>query len=447
MAMKPVEWVLAIFYGPSAHRATYGRLQGTKYTKDYIQLSRTSSFIADLSATFGLPVNGSVPITYCWPGGNSQGELVALSADRPHLKWETRDGAPPPWKMAKAPSALTDQTIPGDPSLANDSLADAEYHNVAASGAGVPYLIAVKLKDEGNVLHLRAYLSGASAAFSWASVNHLPAPVKDLVLSTSRTSALAAGRFQAHGVFANQKVLAEIAAALASAAPVTFDSTSPDVLSELREYLRSPGEGVFFDPDKKHDAWGAMGPVPGLDAGKRQDFSELVRQRIISFSVDDIQAEASQPDVVEVERLAAAASLGDYSVDDIHVTAKTRGSAQRVFASAVKENYGYQCALTGIQVPNFLVASHIVPWSQDSSIRLDPANGICFSLLVDRAFEYGFILIEDDLTVRVNFDRIGQDLELANYLKNFDGAKVRAPMKFAPKVEYLARRREFVAVK
>ncbi|MNV78665.1 hypothetical protein D3C71_1721680 [compost metagenome] len=66
---------------------------------------------------------------------------------------------------------------------------------------------------------------------------------------------------------------------------------------------------------------------------------------------------------------------------------------------------------------------------------------------MDRAFEYGFILIEDDLTVRVNFDRIGQDLELANYLKNFDGAKVRAPMKFAPKVEYLARRREFVAVK
>ena len=39
MAAQPVEWVLVIYYGPSAHRATYGRLGGTKYTKDYIQLT------------------------------------------------------------------------------------------------------------------------------------------------------------------------------------------------------------------------------------------------------------------------------------------------------------------------------------------------------------------------------------------------------------------------
>ena len=37
MAALPIEWVLIIFYGPSAHRATYGRLGNTKYTKDYIQ--------------------------------------------------------------------------------------------------------------------------------------------------------------------------------------------------------------------------------------------------------------------------------------------------------------------------------------------------------------------------------------------------------------------------
>ncbi|KGX48021.1 hypothetical protein Y043_6283 [Burkholderia pseudomallei MSHR2138] len=40
MAAQPVEWVLVVYYGPSAHRATYGRLSNTKYTKDYIQLSR-----------------------------------------------------------------------------------------------------------------------------------------------------------------------------------------------------------------------------------------------------------------------------------------------------------------------------------------------------------------------------------------------------------------------
>ncbi|WP_313139307.1 HNH endonuclease [Stenotrophomonas sp.] len=445
--MKPVEWVLAIFYGPSAHRATYGRLQGTKYTKDYIQLSRLPAFIADLSAVFGLPANGSVPVTYSWPGGSSLGELVALSADRPHLKWETREGAPPPWKMLSAPTPTTDQTIPGNPGLASDVLADAEYSNLVASGAGTPYLIAVKLKGEDNVLHLRAYLNGASPSFSWASVNYLPAPVRKLALSTSRTRALAAERFVSRGVFASQDVLNEIATALGSTGPATFDSVSPELLSEVLEYLKNPGEGVFFDPDERHDAWSVVGGVPGLDEGKRTLFVELVRQKIVSFSVDDIQAEAAQPDVVEVATLTAAALLGNYSVDDVHVTAKTRGSAQRVFSSAVKANYEYRCALTGIRSPQFLVASHIVPWSQDSSIRLDPANGICFSLLVDRAFEYGFILIEDDLTVRVDFNRIGEDLELVNYLKDFDGVRVRAPIGFSPKVEYLARRRKFVADK
>lgn len=447
MAMKPVEWVLAIFYGPSAHRATYGRLQGTKYTKDYIQLSRLPAFIADLSAVFGLPANGSVPVTYSWPGGSSLGELVALSADRPHLKWETREGAPPPWKMAIAPTSTTDQTIPGDPGLSSGLLADAEYNNLAALGAGTPYLIAVKLKDEGNVLHLRTYLNGASQAFSWASVNYLPVPVLDLTLSTSRTRALAAERFVSHGVFASQDVLTEIAAALGSVGPATFDSASPEILSELLEYLKNPGEGVFFDPDKRHDAWSVVGEIPGLDAGKRGLLAELARQRIISFSVDDIQAETSQSDAVEVAKFTAAAAAGNYSVDDVHVTTKTRGSAQRVFSTAVKENYNFRCALTDIETPQFLVASHIVPWSEDSSIRLDPANGICFSLLVDRAFEYGFILLEDDLTVRVNFNKIGPDLELVNYLRNYNGVKIRAPVRFAPKAEYLARRRDFVAVK
>lgn len=447
MAMTPVEWVLAIFYGPSAHRATYGRLQGTKYTKDYIQLSRLPGFIADLSAVFGLPVNGSVPITYTWPGGSSLGEIVALSADRPHLKWETREGAPPPWKMVNAPTSTTDQTIPGDPGLASDVLADAEYDNLTALGAGTPYLIAVKLKDEGNVLHLRTYLNGASQAFSWASVNYLPAPVRDLTLSTSRTRALAAERFVSHGVFGSQDVLTEIAIALGSVGPATFDSASPETLSKVLEYLKNPGEGVFFDPDKRHDAWSVAGLLPGLDAGKRRLLREMARQREISFSVDDMQAETSQSDVAEVAKFTAAASIGNYSVDDVHVTAKTRGSAQRVFSNAVKGNYNFRCALTDIQTPHFLVASHIVPWSQDSSIRLDPANGICFSLLVDRAFEYGFILLEDDLTVRVDFNRIGQDLELANYLRNYDGVRIRAPARFAPKAEYLARRREFVAVK
>ncbi|WP_204273864.1 hypothetical protein, partial [Stenotrophomonas maltophilia] len=85
-----------IYYGPSAHRATYGRLEGTQYTKDYIQLSRKDEFIETVESLFPVPASGatSVPLTYKWPTGMAPGELVFRSADRPHLKWETSLGAP-----------------------------------------------------------------------------------------------------------------------------------------------------------------------------------------------------------------------------------------------------------------------------------------------------------------------------------------------------------------
>ena len=94
---------------------------------------------------------------------------------------------------------------------------------------------------------------------------------------------------------------------------------------------------------------------------------------------------------------------------------------------------------------DFLVASHIVPWSEDQSIRLDPSNGICLSLLVDRAFEKGYLQIEDDLTIRIDWGRVGDDQALRSQLEPYNGQKLSAPTKGAPRPEYLQRRRALVA--
>jgi hypothetical protein len=100
-----------------------------------------------------------------------------------------------------------------------------------------------------------------------------------------------------------------------------------------------------------------------------------------------------------------------------------------------------RCAITGIETREFLVAAHIVPWSTDQSIRLDPSNGICLSLLVDRAFEKGYLLIEDDHTIRIDWDRVGDDHELRTWLKPYEGKTLNAPTDGPPKAEYLQRRR------
>lgn len=77
---------------------------------------------------------------------------------------------------------------------------------------------------------------------------------------------------------------------------------------------------------------------------------------------------------------------------------KTRVN-QSFFRRMVMANYNGKCALTGIDINTLLVASHIIPWSDNEDERLNPENGICLSALYDKAFDKGLISFSDDGTV------------------------------------------------
>ncbi|HTH62546.1 MAG TPA: HNH endonuclease signature motif containing protein [Paraburkholderia sp.] len=448
MAAQPVEWVLVVYYGPSAHRATYGRLSNTKYTKDYIQLSKKKGFLDALLRLF--PVNvgdeGAVPLTYKWPAGTTPGALVFNSADRPHLKWETSLGAPHAWKMAPTPREDTAETIPGNPTHTDFESAENELELLASRGAGQPYLMAIKLHDEPTTLHLRAYLSGPSSEYAWANLDIAPPAIRELAARTSQGSALASETFASGGTVPSTAVKHALSRLESSDAPAdVLDELDADTARGLAAYLRHPGYGLFFDPSQNHSAWILPASISEKLATSVGVFLDVLDARYPAATQGDAAAEAAEPDPGEVEVFEEQIKDQDYSVADSVVTAKTRGSAQRAFASAVKSNYGYRCAITGIESKDFLVASHIVPWSQDQSIRLDPSNGICLSLLMDRAFELGHLLIEDDLTVRIDWTKVGDDAMLRRQLEPHDGQKVTPPAVAAPRVAYLQRRRTLVA--
>ncbi|MGB0993861.1 MAG: hypothetical protein ACPG32_15505, partial [Akkermansiaceae bacterium] len=191
MNFGEIEWILVVHYGKTAHRATYGRLSGTTYTKDYIQLSRKPDFLAGLRTVFQpfADDGSSIPLVYKWPGGSAKGQLIPKSADRPHLTWETGN-APSPWRMLSAPTAGTSQTIVGDPSHNVAEDADREFDRLKTSGFGQPYLLAIKLRNEPNTLHLRVHVSNPSSDISWADINNAPPDIVDLANSTSQNSAL-----------------------------------------------------------------------------------------------------------------------------------------------------------------------------------------------------------------------------------------------------------------
>ena len=72
---------------------------------------------------------------------------------------------------------------------------------------------------------------------------------------------------------------------------------------------------------------------------------------------------------------------------------------QDAFRAMILSNYDYRCAITGMDVQSLLIASHIIPWADNESERLNPENGICLSPLYDKAFDKGLIGIQPDYEI------------------------------------------------
>jgi len=128
----------------------------------------------------------------------------------------------------------------------------------------------------------------------------------------------------------------------------------------------------------------------------------------------------------------------DYSAPDLYVKQKTRGNLQRVFANLVKSNYRNECAVSGISTRPLLIGAHIIPWSEDEERRLDPKNGICFSIMLEKCFDNGFFTIDSEYKFRISPD-LSEDEALHDFLAQFEGNKLNLPKdsKFYPSQDCL----------
>lgn len=110
---------------------------------------------------------------------------------------------------------------------------------------------------------------------------------------------------------------------------------------------------------------------------------------------------------------------------------KTRVN-QNVFRQIVLANYESRCALTGIDLTELLVASHIIPWSDNEKERLNPKNGICLSSLYDKAFDRGLISFNNDLCVifSVRLKEKACQEYYAKYFKPIEGLSLIKPRKY-----------------
>lgn len=111
---------------------------------------------------------------------------------------------------------------------------------------------------------------------------------------------------------------------------------------------------------------------------------------------------------------------------------------QAFFREAVLSSYESTCCVTGLAVGECLIASHIVPWSEDERLRTDPTNGLCLSATFDRLFDAGLMTVTIDLVVRFSSHIMkSQNSVNRELLFCYHDQPLRKPHRFLPCTERL----------
>ena len=117
---------------------------------------------------------------------------------------------------------------------------------------------------------------------------------------------------------------------------------------------------------------------------------------------------------------------------------------QSFFRRLILAAYESRCCVTGNPIPDLLIASHILPWSEFPKQRLDPQNGLCLAAHFDRAFDSGLITFREDLRLMLG-SAIRSHCAVEAVAREFisrDGTPLKVSGRFPPNLEFLAYHRE-----
>lgn len=117
---------------------------------------------------------------------------------------------------------------------------------------------------------------------------------------------------------------------------------------------------------------------------------------------------------------------------------KTRVN-QNAFHDIVLANYTGKCAITGIDITEVLIASHIIPWAENKDERLNPANGICLCTHFDKSFDKGLITFDENykLVIGARLHDYTSRSYFNDWFKNYEGRALNLPQKYMPLQEFL----------
>ncbi|MBX2944581.1 MAG: HNH endonuclease [Cyclobacteriaceae bacterium] len=218
-------------------------------------------------------------------------------------------------------------------------------------------------------------------------------------------------------------------------------SRNPDVIELANLIDRTPGSVAFklvnfasLDPQLKARGIKGASNVSNLDKEIWNEFFNNWDNLFIES--ENLYAKKKK---ITVDRL--------YEIDltDLPISGEEKErmvkvrTNQVVFRTLVMANYDFSCCITGINQPELLIASHIKPWSQDSTNRLNPKNGLALNALHDKAFDKGLLTITEDYKIIISSILLKNDSTKSikqNFIQ-FQNKQIILPKKFMPDPEFL----------
>lgn len=225
-------------------------------------------------------------------------------------------------------------------------------------------------------------------------------------------------------------------------------SRNPKVIALANLIHRSPGALAMkccniasIDPAIKASGRAGLGNASARDKQTWEQFhtnwealaddcEQLLMHLKAPTSSDGVIAPTNEP-----------TAITDYSGDTTQAWVKQR-VGQAFFRKAVMSGYHHRCCITGLADPRFLIASHIVPWRDDTSIRLHPGNGLCLSALHDKAFDKHLFSLTDDYHILLSKElKTTKDVYLREVFWPLQGKSIELPERFQPELDFVQRHR------
>lgn len=169
------------------------------------------------------------------------------------------------------------------------------------------------------------------------------------------------------------------------------------------------------------------------DWGKLSGESEALREKMLP----ETDSESVGPEKLHV-----------YAGETDEVASVRVRRAQRFFRRSVLASYDSKCCISGIDLTQLLIASHILPWSKHPEHRANPRNGFCLSRLHDAAFDQGLITFDEEFRLVLSSSLIEattNETMKVSFLA-FEGKSITLPGRFSPTEEFVKMHRETIFV-